>query len=210
MLSTFPIVMIPMTTSSTPPIPPAIGQPSPLTHQVMWDVTLQSPSIPTMLSTFPIVMTPIPTSSTPPVQAVAQPQAIGTMPPLTHQVLWDVTLQSPSIPTMLSTFPTLISPMRTSSTPPVQAVAQPQAIGTMPPLTHQVLWDMTLQSPSIPTMLSTFPTLISPMPTSSTPPVQAVAQPQAIGTMPPLTHQVLWDMTLQSPSIPTMLSTFPT
>ena len=72
----------------------------------------------------------------PPVQAVAQLQAIGTMFLLTQQVMWDRGIQSPSIPTMLSTFPTVSLPMTTSSMPPVQAVVQLQAIGTNSPLTQ--------------------------------------------------------------------------
>ena len=63
MWSTFPTMMAPTVTSSTPPMPPAIGQPSPLTQQVLWDYTLQSPSIPTMMSTFPTMMSAIMTSS---------------------------------------------------------------------------------------------------------------------------------------------------
>ena len=142
-----------------------------LTQQVLWELTLQSPSIPTMLSTFPTFILLIMTSSTPPVQAFAHLQSIGTMPPLTQQVMWERGLQSPSIPTMMSTFPTMM-PTRTSSTLPVQAVVHPQAIGTMFQLTQQVLWDCTLQSPSIPTMLSTFPTLIPPMVTSNLPTIK--------------------------------------
>ena len=149
----------------------------------------------------------------PRVQTVAQLQAIGTMFPLTQLLLWDITPQSPSIPTMLCTFPTTIWDFRwptgISSTPRVQALAQPQAIGTMFPLTQLVLLELPLLSPSIPTMLSTFPTGMVPTRISSLPPVQAVVQPQAIGTMSPLTQQVMWGVTVQSPSIPMMLCTFP-
>ena len=110
------------------------------------------------------------------VQAAVQPQAIGTMFPLTLHLQWYTGLQSPSIPTMHCTFPTTILPMATSSMPPVQAAVQPQAIGTMFPLTQQVMWESILQLPSIPMMLSTFPTMMLPMTTSSMPPVQAVAR----------------------------------
>ena len=193
-----------MTTSSMQRIRPALGSSFRLTQRVMWGFTLQSPSIPTMHSTFPTTMIPMTTSSMPPVQAAAQPQAIGTMSPLTQQELWGITLQSPLIPTMPCTFPTTMIPMTTSSMPPVQAAAQPRAIGTRSPLTQQVMWGVSLQSPSIPTMLSTFPTLILPITTSSMPPVQAAAQPRAIGTRSPLTQQGLWGITPQSPLIPTM------
>ena len=93
----------------------------------------------------------------------------------------------------------MILPMTTSSTPLVQAVVHPQAIGTMFPLTQQVRWGGTLQSPLIPTIMSTFPTLIPPIKTSSMPPVQAAVQSQAIGTMFPLTQQVMSEVTLPSP-----------
>ena len=66
----------------------------------------------------------------PPVQAGAQPEAIGPKSLLTHQVMWDLRVQSPSIPTMLSIFPTVMSQMAASSMPPVQADAQPKTIGT--------------------------------------------------------------------------------
>ena len=68
----------------------------------------------------------------------------------------------------------MMLPMTISSTPPVQAVAQLQAIGTMFQLTQQVMRGRGIQSPSIPTMLSIFPTVILPITTSSMPPVQAV------------------------------------
>ena len=207
---TFPTTTKLVPTSSMRRIKLVLGSPFPLTQQGLWELTLLSPSIPTMQSTFPTMITPIATSSTPLVQAVAQSQAIGTMSPLTQQGLWELTLLSPSIPTMQSTFPTMITPIATSSTPPVQVVAQPQATGTMFPLKQQVSWDLSLLSPSIPMMQSTFPTMIPPIGISSTPPVQVVAQPQAIGSLLRLKRQVLWDITLQSPSIQPMQSTFPT
>ena len=83
------------------------------------------------------------TSNMPHVQAVAQPQAIGILSPLTQQVMWVCGLQSPSIPMMLYTFPTFTNPVETSSMQHVQAVAQLQAIGTTYPLTQQVMWDTT-------------------------------------------------------------------
>ena len=149
-------------------------------------------------------------SSTPPVQAVAQLQAIGTRFLLAQQVLVEhTTPQSPSIPTMLSTFHTMIlTPIMISSMLPVQAGAQQQAIGTMSPLTHQVLWDNMPRLPSIPMMSSTYPTLMIQMMISSMQHVQAVVQPQAIGTTYPLTQQVWWDHIRPSLLIPTMLSYF--
>ena len=50
--------------------------------------------------------------------------------------------QSPSIPTILSTFPTKMDLLLASSMPPVQAVAQLQVIGTLSPLTQQVTWEL--------------------------------------------------------------------
>ena len=208
--STFPTGMVPMTTSSMQRIRPALGSPFRLTQQDMWEPILQLLSIPTMLSTFPTMIQAMATSSMPPVQAAVQPQAIGTLSPLTQQGLWEPMLQLLSIPTMHCTFPTTMIPMTTSSMPPVQAAAQPRAIGTRSPLTQQDMWGVSLQSPSIPTMLSTFPTWMLPITTSSMPPVQAAAQPRAIGTKSPLTQQGLWGITPQSPLIPTMHCTFPT
>ena len=182
----------------------------PLTQQELWGITPQSPLIPTMHCTFPTTMIPMTTSSMPPVQAAAQPRAIGTRSPLAQQDMWGVSLQSPSIPTMLSTFPTLMLPITTSSMPPVQAAAQPRAIGTKSPLTQQGLWGITPQSPLIPTMHCTFPTTSLPMTTSKYATCSSGVQLQAIGTRSPLTQQEMWGITPQSPLIPTMLSTFPT
>ena len=203
MLCIFPTMILLMAISSTPPVQAvaqlqAIGTMFQLTQQIMLVRGIQLPSTPTMLCIFPTMILTMTISSMPPVQAVVHLQAIGTMFQLTvyTQVMWVRGIQSPSIPTMLCIFPTVILPIITSSIPPVQAVAQLQAIGTMSPLT-QVMWDITLQSPSIPMMLSTFPTMILPIKTSSMPPVQAVAQLQAIGTMFLLTQQVMWDRILQ-------------
>ena len=175
-----------------------LGSLFPSIQQEMWDFTLQSPLIPTVLFTFPIMIIPMTTSSTPPVQAVAQHQAIGTLSSLKQQVMLDFTLQLRLIPTMRCIFPTMLLPMPTSSMLPVQAVVQPQAIGTLSPSTLQDnmpqcgkvqfnrhRFQRHLDWPSMhPTtlVLSTFPILMMALPTSSMLPVQAVAQPQVIGT----------------------------
>ena len=113
----------------------------------------------------------------PPVQAVAQAQAIGKLFRLTRYTMWDHGTQSPSTPPTVSTFPTMILPMMTSSMQHVQAVVQLQATGPKYPLTHQVVWGIQAQSLSIQTILCTYPTLIVPMTTSSIPPVRAVVHP---------------------------------
>ena len=162
---------------------PVLGSVRSLTHRVLQDTTLQSPSIPTMAFTFPTLIMPMMISSMPPVQVVAQLQATGTMYPLTHRAMSDIIPQLPSIPTMLFTSLIMTRPIPISSIRPVQAVAQPRAIGTKYPSILQVRWGITPQSLLIPTMLCTSLTLIIPIMISSIPPAQVVAQPQAIGTL---------------------------
>ena len=161
--------------------------------------TRPSPSIPTTFSILAIpsiLINPMATSSTPPVRAVAPPQAIGNISPLTHRVMWDIMPQLPLTPTMLSTFPTeqwidsmdLTNGDTTSSMPPVQAVAPPQAIGTPSPLTQQVTRDISPRWPSIPTMAFTFPTrtiMITQIHDGRYADIlfEQLEQPQAIGTV---------------------------
>ena len=156
------------------------------------------------------MIVPMPTSSMPPVQTGAQQQAIGTTYPLTLQEMWEATLPLPSIPTTLFIFLTMLAPMPTSSMPPVQVVAQPQAIGTLTRFILQEMWDITPQSPSVLTILSISPSGMTAIPISITPPAQVVVHPLAIGVATPLTQQEMWGCTLPSLLIPKVLSTFPT
>ena len=111
---------------------------------------------------------------------------------------------------MFFTFHTMMVAVQISSTPPVQAPVQPQAIGTKYPLTQQVRWAIIHQWPSIPMVIFTFHTLMIPIKISSMQHVQAPVQPQAIGTKYPLTQQVPWGISPQSLSTQTMLCTSPT
>ena len=155
---------------------PVLGSSPRLTQRVLRAITVQLPSIPMMFFTFHTSMIPIKISSMPPVQVIAQPQAIGTRYPLTHRIMWAIIPQLPSIPTMQSTYPTLMTPTNIPSMPPVQAVAQPPAIGTTSKLKLQVLGGISLQSLSIPTMQYTCPTSVGPIPNSSMPRVLAAVQ----------------------------------
>ena len=217
MLCTFPIKIMPMTTSSMLLVHHRVhlhllGPRLRLIPLGMWDLTPQSPLTPMMLCTFPTMMIPIKNSSMRLVHHRVHLHLLGPRFRLTliSLPMWDITPQLPSIPTMLCTFPTMLPSIKTSSMRLVHHRVHLHLLGPRLRLLPLGMWDLSPQSPLTPMMLCTFPTMMAPMTTSSMLLVHHRVHLHLLGPRLRLIPLGMWEFGPQLPLIPMMLCTFPT
>ena len=120
--------------------------------------------------------------------------------------MWDPVHPSPSTPMTQSTFPTMTSPMATSSMQPIRPV-----LGPTPRLTQLERLAGTPPSPSTQTMLCIFPIMMLPIRTSN---MQATCNPPSKLVLEMSSNSSIemqkWDDIPPLPLIQTAMCTFPT